>query len=276
MVRRLLNRVKTGHTGTLDPDATGVLPVCIGKATRLAEYITGLPKVYRGEMVLGSTTDSQDASGVVLEEKPASHITKEMAEALIPFFTGEITQIPPMVSALKKDGKRLYQLAREGQVIDREPRQITIYHLKLICWQAAENPKLTWEIQCSRGTYIRTLFHDMGQMLGTGAHLTALRRLQVGPFLAENAYSMETLRQMAEHGDFSFVLPMSYGLKHLPYVILPEEPAAKALHGIAVPWQDPGEAEVYQVLSEKGVLLGIGSFQKEGLHLHKVLFNLGE
>jgi len=276
MVRRLLNRVKTGHTGTLDPDATGVLPICIGKATRLAEYITGLPKVYQGEMVLGITTDSQDASGALLEEKPASHITKEKAEALIPHFSGEIMQIPPMVSALKKDGKRLYQLAREGQVVEREPRKITIYDLKLVCWQAGKNPKITWQIQCSSGTYIRTLFHDMGQMLGTGAHLTALRRLQVGPFLAENAYSIDTIREMVEKRDFSFILPMSYGIVHLPQVILPKNLVEKALHGIMVPCEKPGESEVYQVLSEDGTLLGMGSFQKEGLHLNKVLLNLGE
>ena len=273
MVRRALNRVKTGHTGTLDPDATGVLPICIGKATRLAEYITGLPKVYRGELQFGITTASQDAAGEILEVKDASHLTLEQIEACLPTFCGEIWQIPPMVSAVKKDGKRLYQLARQGQVVEREPRQVTIYRFDLLQFLPGEHPRAIFEIQCSRGTYIRTLFHDLGQTLGCGGHLTTLRRLQVGPFNVDEAITIEQLRERVAVADFSFLQPMVLGVAHLPELILPENLQRKALHGMLLPEISlPNEAgPIFRVMTPKGELLGIGSFGVGGLHLDKVL-----
>lgn len=273
MVRRALNRVKTGHTGTLDPDATGVLPICIGKATRLAEYITGLPKVYRGELKFGVTTTSQDATGDFLEIKDASYLTLEQIKACLPSFRGEIWQVPPMVSAVKKDGKRLYQLARQGQVVEREPRQVTIYRFDLLQFQPGEQPRATFEIACSRGTYIRTLFHDLGQSLGCGGHLSALRRLQVGPFNVRDAITIEQIRERVAASDFSFLQPMTLGVAHLPAVVLPKNLQEKALHGMLLPEVAlPNEAgSIFRVMTSEGTLLGMGSFGVGGLHLDKVL-----
>lgn len=207
MVRRLLGKVKTGHTGTLDPNATGVLPICIGKATRLAEYVTDLPKVYVGEMTLGAVTSSQDFTGEFLQQSPAGHIGREQVAALIPSFCGQIQQIPPMVSAVKHQGKRLYQLAREGVEVERQPRTATIYQLDLLEFIPGEQPKITWRVVCSKGTYVRTLFHDMGQLLGCGAYLSALCRTQVGVFRLEDAYTIQQLQALVEKEDFRFYCP---------------------------------------------------------------------
>ncbi len=270
MVRRLLGKVKTGHTGTLDPNATGVLPICIGKATRLAEYVTELPKVYVGEMTLGAVTSSQDFTGEFLKRSPAGHIGREQAAALIPSFCGQIQQIPPMVSAVKHQGKRLYQLAREGVEVERQPRTATIYQLDLLEFIPGEQPKITWRVVCSKGTYVRTLFHDMGQVLGCGAYLSALCRTQVGVFRLEDAYTIQQLQALVEKEDFRFLLPMTVGVSHLPKIEIPDGLVAKACHGMPLPLQGGQPGQAYQALSPAGELLGVGSFGPAGLHLDKV------
>ncbi|MDD4571458.1 MAG: tRNA pseudouridine(55) synthase TruB [Clostridia bacterium] len=219
--KQLPRKTKVGHTGTLDPDATGVLPICVGKATRLAEYITGLPKTYCGELTLGVVTDSWDATGEVLASCDASHITLADVEALLPKFIGEIEQIPPMLSAIKVNGQKLYQLARKGEEIVREPRKITIYGLDVVKSEfGIKNPKILFNIKCSKGTYIRSLFYDMGDALCVGGHMSALRRLAVGPFGIGSSNNLEDIKTKLIASETGCFLPMKMGVDHLPVLII--------------------------------------------------------
>ncbi len=181
---------KVGHGGTLDPLATGLLVLLIGKGTKLSDRIMGGDKTYEGTMHLGVTTSSQDADGEVLEEKDASHITREQVEAAIENYLGDIEQIPPMVSAIKKDGVALYKLARKGKEIEREPRKIHVFSYEVTGF---DNPFVHFRVQSTKGTYVRTLAHDLGNDLGVGASLHALRRTASGKLNIENAHSMENI-----------------------------------------------------------------------------------
>lgn len=181
---------KVGHGGTLDPLATGLLVLLIGNGTKLSDRIMGGDKTYEGTMQLGVTTSSQDRDGKVLETNDASHITREQVEALLPNYLGDIEQIPPMVSAIKKDGVPLYKLARRGLEIEREPRQIYIYTFEITGF---ENPFVHFRVKSTKGTYVRTLAHDIGNDLGVGANLYNLRRTASGPLDIEKAHSMEDI-----------------------------------------------------------------------------------
>ena len=181
---------KVGHGGTLDPLATGLLVLLIGKGTKLSDRIMGGDKIYEGTIHLGITTNSQDADGKVLEEKDASHITREQVEDAIQNYLGDIEQIPPMVSAIKKDGVLLYKLARKGQEIEREPRKIHIYSYEVTGFN---NPFVDFRVKSTKGTYVRTLAHDLGTDLGVGASLHALRRTGSGPLDISKAHTMEEI-----------------------------------------------------------------------------------
>lgn len=181
---------KVGHGGTLDPLATGLLVLLIGKGTKLSNRIMGGDKSYAGTIRLGVTTDSQDADGAVLQETDAGHITREQVEAVMANYVGDIEQIPPMVSAIKKDGVALYKLARKGKEIEREPRSIHVYSLELTGFRP---PYVDFRIKSSKGTYVRTLAHDIGSDLGVGGSLHTLRRTASGPLSVEKAYSMEEI-----------------------------------------------------------------------------------
>jgi len=181
---------KVGHGGTLDPLATGLLVLLIGKGTKLSDRIMGGDKVYEGTIHLGVTTHSQDRDGEVLEEKDASHISREQVEAAIQNYLGDIEQIPPMVSAIKKDGVPLYKMARKGVEIEREPRKIHIYSFEITGF---DNPFVQFRVKSTKGTYVRTLAHDIGNDLGTGASLYDLRRTESGPLTLEKAYTMEEI-----------------------------------------------------------------------------------
>ncbi len=181
---------KVGHGGTLDPLATGLLVLLIGKGTKLSDRIMGGDKVYEGTIQLGVTTHSQDRDGEVLEEKDASAITREQVEAAIQNYLGDIEQIPPMVSAIKKDGVPLYKLARKGTVIEREPRKIHVYSFEVTGF---DNPFVQFRVKSTKGTYVRTLAHDLGNDLGTGASLYGLRRTGSGPLNLEKAHAMEEI-----------------------------------------------------------------------------------
>ncbi|VGO20572.1 tRNA pseudouridine(55) synthase TruB [Pontiella sulfatireligans] len=181
---------KVGHGGTLDPLATGLLVLLIGKGTKLSDRIMGGDKVYEGVIHLGITTDSQDRDGEVLEEKDASHITREQVEAAIQSYLGDIEQIPPMVSAIKKNGVPLYKMARKGQVIEREPRKIHIYSYDVL---AFDNPLVTFRVKSTKGTYVRTLAHDLGNDLGVGGSLDELRRTESGPLNLDKAYTLDEI-----------------------------------------------------------------------------------
>ena len=181
-LRGIVGQKKIGHTGTLDPDATGVLPVCLGKATKLCDLLTDKNKTYEAVLLLGKTTDTQDITGEVLEEKSTEALTEEKVREAIEGFIGDYEQIPPMYSALKVNGKKLYELAREGKVIERKARPVKILDIQIL---EIDLPKVRMEVSCSKGTYIRTLCHDIGEKLGCGGCMESLIRTRVSTFRIE-------------------------------------------------------------------------------------------
>lgn len=190
-MRGILHMKKIGHTGTLDPDAEGVLPVCIGKGTKLCSLLEDHDKTYRAVLLLGVETDTQDVSGQILDQKPVS-VSEERILSVLDEFRGEIMQVPPMYSALKVNGKKLYEYAREGKVVERKARPVTIYELTV---EKLELPRMTLTVRCSKGTYIRTLCHDIGQALGCGGCMESLIRTRVGNFHLEDAITLSELEE---------------------------------------------------------------------------------
>ncbi|MGO5052182.1 tRNA pseudouridine(55) synthase TruB [Lachnospiraceae bacterium LCP25S3_G4] len=196
-LRGIVGQKKIGHTGTLDPDATGVLPVCLGKATKLCDMLTDRDKSYRAVMRLGVETDTQDISGKIQKETSIDALTIEQMIGCIQDYTGAYYQIPPMYSALKVNGKKLYELARAGKVVERTPRKVLIHGIEIL---DISLPRITLDIQCSKGTYIRTLCHDIGQTLGCGACMEQLTRTKVGNFLLEDSYTLTQIEDMKRDG----------------------------------------------------------------------------
>ncbi|MCL2677501.1 MAG: tRNA pseudouridine(55) synthase TruB [Clostridiales bacterium] len=270
-LRGILRQKKIGHTGTLDPAARGVLPVCLGKATRLAEYAARWDKRYRGEITFGIKTDSYDAEGKVTGKQAASHLKKEHIEAAFASFIGEIEQVPPMVSALKFRGERLYELARKGMEVERPARRVTVYGIETAAFAEGENPRLTVDIACSKGTYIRSLAHDLGRMLGSCAHLSALCRLAVGPFSLEEAYTVAQVKEMTLRQDRAFLLPMNLGVAGLPSLTVDGAQKKKLLCGVPVVLPAREDAEPLAVRDESGLLLGVGRIKDSLLFMDKVL-----
>lgn len=232
---RGLKHLKVGHAGTLDPMATGVLVVCIGAASRLSEYVMGHEKTYRAVLQFGVETDSYDADGEITATVDASHLTQAMVKASLPQFVGDIAQIPPMHSAIKKDGKKLYDLARAGVTIEREPRPVHIKNIELDAWDARSSakPETVLEITCGAGTYIRSLAHDLGVVLGVGAHLTALTRTRSGAFRLADAVTLEHLAALADWSGSLVNLRDGLG-HHWPVVALEGTPLDDVLHGRSI------------------------------------------
>ena len=199
LVRKWTNVRKVGHAGTLDPMATGVLLVCTGPATKQVSRLMMLAKTYEGTVELGITTNTDDIEGEITARIPVPHISDSRLQAAVKIFTGEISQIPPMFSAIKKDGKRLYQLARKGIVLEREPRNVTIYRFDILAWRS---PFLDIRVECSRGTYIRAIARDIGEHLGTCGTLKALRRISIGHYSVEESYTLNQLETIiaSPHG----------------------------------------------------------------------------
>ncbi|MFV9509810.1 tRNA pseudouridine(55) synthase TruB [Tepidibacillus sp. LV47] len=223
-LRKILKIKRIGHTGTLDPEVTGVLPICIGKATRIAEYIMDLPKSYQGRVTLGIATTTEDATGEVIEETEVEFIPEEQIKDVLQTFIGEIEQVPPMYSSIKIHGQRLYQLARQGKTVEREPRKVRIYNLEMIDYHPTKHPKIDFTVTCSKGTYIRTLCVDIGKKLGYPAHMSYLIRTKSGPFHLEQTYTLEEIEQIADTEKLKqAIIPLSESLPHLPKVILPKE-----------------------------------------------------
>ena len=220
-LRRLLPGVKAGHTGTLDPMATGVLPVCLGKATRLVEYIIEQSKCYRAVITFGVVTDTGDADGQVLATSQVPCLDKCMMEKTVRSFTGVQEQLPPLYSAVKYKGKPLYRWTREGSTVPRESRQVEIYKIEIVSFSAEREPQLELDIKCSKGTYIRTLAVDLGQAIGCGAHLSALQRLSVGPYELKDALTTVDFARLVENNNFKQqILPPESAVQHLPRVDL--------------------------------------------------------
>ncbi len=220
-VRRLSGVKKCGHTGTLDPGAAGVLPICLGKATKLASFVTEGNKTYRAELTLGMATSSQDSFGDILEQVGASSVTLEQFQEVFCSFRGEIRQTPPMSSAIKVGGKKLYELERAGKVVDVPSRQITIFDLKVInSWDwSTPYPRVLFDVTCSKGTYVRTLCSDIGKALGCGAYMSFLLRTCVGSFSLEQAITLEKLSELIRnHQIGQAIIPMVQAVPHLPVV----------------------------------------------------------
>ncbi len=260
----LLSALKAGHTGTLDPFATGLLPLCFGEATKFAQDLLDADKTYETVVHLGITTNTGDTEGEVLETKPVD-VTREQIDAVLAQFRGDIMQVPPMYSALKRDGKPLYEYARAGITLEREARPVTIHLLEFVAYQA---PFLTLRVQCSKGTYIRALGEDIGAALGCGAHLNALRRIQVGDLFVDSAITIEQLIATEEGARSALLAPVDALLTSFPALYLSEELARRFLHGqrlalgkenVDIPAQE-GRVRVYRDADK--VLLGTGLLQE--------------
>lgn len=254
-VRRLFNRVKAGHVGTLDPLATGMLPICLGEATKLAGEILEGDKVYRFTIALGARTATGDAEGEVIEEQPVPDIDEQLLQSVLARFIGAGTQIPPMYSALKHQGQPLYQLARAGQTVERAPRAIRIEQL---LGERVGN-EVRCQVQCGKGTYVRVLAEDIARALGTVGHVTALRRVQVQPFPAERMVSLEHLEEELK-GVGPTLLGPAEVLPHLKSVHLPEDLVRRLRHGQRIAMvggaYEPGETLLLWAVD--GEFLGLG------------------
>lgn len=226
-LRRSTGVPRIGHAGTLDPSATGVLVILVGKATRLSQFLMNTRKEYRGRMVLGRTTDTQDMEGVVTGERPVEGIDEQSIRKIFEEFVGEIEQVPPMTSAIKRDGRPLYELARKGIVVEREPRRITVERLALLSYRP---PDIEFELTCSKGTYVRTLAADVGDRLGPGAHLGQLTRTRVGTFGVDDALPLEEAQRLGRDLERAG-LSLFEALAPWPEVLLTEEDSEKVMFG---------------------------------------------
>jgi len=221
LVRRWSRQQHIGHAGTLDPEATGVLPICLGQAARVSPFIVAASKTYRAEIELGVATDTYDAEGRVTQRVDPSHITREQVEELFPSISGTILQKPPMYSAIKHQGERLYKLARAGITVEREERKVEVFRLELLQWHP---PFFTIEVECGKGTYIRSLAHDLGQALGCGAYVTRLVRLRCGPINITDSLTLPQLEDAFRHNYWQdFLYPMDMVLEHWIAAIVGEE-----------------------------------------------------
>jgi len=271
-LRRLFGARKAGHCGSLDPLASGVLPVCLGQATKFSSYLLGAHKTYRATCQLGQTTTTGDAEGEVIDSKPVATDSQRVAQVLRQFI-GQIEQVPPMYSALKHQGKRLYQLAREGKQVEREPRQIEIFELKLLSFGG---DRLEIEVCCSKGTYIRTLAEDIGNVLECGAHLTALRRSAVDTLLEQDAITLERLQQIASQGTSQLdqlLLPVTAALTQFSELRLDAEASLDICHGKRIKLKDFPGAGLYRLVSTEGVFIGLGEVGPDAELTAKRLMN---
>lgn len=266
----LYQAAKAGHTGTLDPLATGVLPICFGEATKFAQHLTDENKTYVATIRFGISTTTGDKEGEVLSDVPCA-IQRMDIERVLPAFMGQITQVPPMYSALKVDGKPLYEYARQGVELVREPRQVTIHQLRLLDY--ADN-SATIEVGCSKGTYIRTLGEDIGKALGVGAHLTALRRTATATYQIAQTFTLEALEQMTAEARDALLLPVDTAISALPTVVLHTDATYYFKQGNPVWLSGKVPAGELRVYSEAGVFLGVGLQLADGRIGPKRIVNL--
>lgn len=264
-LRRIFAQKRVGHAGTLDPMATGVLVVCLGRATRIVEYLTATEKEYRAVMTLGVTTDTQDSTGEMITESDASGVTPEALERAAARFVGEIEQVPPMISAIKHEGKPLYKLAREGKTVERAARPVTIHSIEVsipsgILPGGASRAEVELTVKCSSGTYIRTLCADIGEALGCGAMMSKLQRTRVGRFTIDRAVTVDELDEALAEGRLAdCVRTMSDALEDMPAVRVDSEAEARILHGLSVGTSESiALGSTARILATSGELLAIG------------------
>lgn len=267
-IRGVLHERRVGHAGTLDPMATGVLPVFVGRATRAVEFAAEGGKEYVAGLRLGVVTNTQDTSGTVLEEKPVS-VDRAALEAALASFRGDILQIPPMYSAIKRDGKKLYELARKGQEVEREPRPVTIYGLEVVDQTGPADYLL--RVQCSKGTYVRTLCHDIGQALGCGGCMYSLRRTEAAGFSLDQAVTLDAL--LSAEDPQSLLLPVDAYFAGRPILILKPEPEKKVRNGASLPAPGLPDGE-YRVYSQSQEFLALCRVQDGRLTTIKSFFEV--
>lgn len=267
-VRRLFDARKAGHTGSLDPFATGMLPLCLGEATKTAGFMLDADKAYRARMQLGQATETGDTEGRMIRELPLPRLAEAELREVLHSFIGEIEQLPPMYSALKHQGQPLYRLARAGKTVEREPRRVNIRDIELL---EVDGATVSFEVHCSKGTYIRTLAEDIGATLGTCAHLVALRRLWVAPFKGEAMISLNALQSAAAANTLTEnLLPLDAGLAAWPALELGPTMAERFVHGNPVPLEPAVSGQV-RVQGPGGAPLGLGETDMAGmLHPRRV------
>ncbi len=268
-VRRLFNANKAGHTGSLDPLATGLLPLCFGEATKVASLMLDEHKRYQVVIRLGVTTDTGDAEGAIIATRPVPDLSEAAILACLVQFTGGIDQIPPMYSALKHNGKKLYELARKGETIDRKARRISIFELHKMDFT---DDLLTLNVLCSKGTYIRSLAEDIGNYLGCGATVSQLRRLELGHFGIEAALTIEQLTEMDEESLLASLMAVDQPLDYLPALAIDSEQARRVCHGQPVSVEQilPGPVRIYHAMD----FLGLGEILMDGKLVPRKMFNL--
>ncbi len=260
IVRRGTNIKRAGHTGTLDPRASGVLVVLVGPAVRLSEYVSSSNKRYQATIRLGAISDTYDADGIITETGEPINITEEEFNDLLGTYIGEIEQTPPAFSAVKVDGKRAYERARAGEEVNLEPRIITVHSLEVLEWAL---PEVVIDVSCSSGTYIRSLANDLGEAIGCGAHLVGLRRSQSGEFTLRDAISLRRLRESFETGTWSeFLIPASEALSDWRAITLDADLTEKVRHGHRFPGEE-GDSGWARAISEEGDLVALLEYNEE-------------
>ena len=263
-VKRLYEANKAGHAGSLDPLATGVLPVCLGEATKVSQFLLDSDKRYRARIKLGIRTDTGDSEGSIIERNEGISVSRKAIERALTKFKGEVEQVPPMHSAIKMNGVPLYKLARKGITVEREPRLVTLYQ---ICLVEFVNSELELEISCSKGTYIRTIADDLGQELGCGAHVIELRRTQAGVFTEKDSISSEELALEKENRGLDkidqFLIPMDRAIQDLPEVNLPSITASHVKNGQAVLVRHLPKNGLVRMYEDEQ-FIGIGSIDDDG------------
>ncbi|WP_186577428.1 tRNA pseudouridine(55) synthase TruB [Aquibacillus kalidii] len=243
-IRKLLKTKKVGHTGTLDPEVEGVLPICIGEATKVVPYLTDTTKIYIAEITLGISTETEDSYGLVVDTKPLKQeFSEDQLKKVLNQFLGQIEQIPPMYSAVKVNGKKLYEYAREGKTVERHTRTITIHHIEMLSYTPLDekgNQTVQFQVECSKGTYIRTLCVDIGQALGYPAHMSSLVRIQTGNFKKENSYTFDQIEKAISKEEVDLLLsPIQAGVDHLDVIYVDVETENKVLNGQKLPRPKP-------------------------------------
>ncbi len=262
-LRGLARQRQIGHTGTLDPMATGMLVVCLGNATRLVEYMTGHDKTYEGEITLGMSTTTDDTEGDILERQPIPELSDALLRALESQFTGTISQRPPAFSAVKVAGRRAYTVARKGGDPALAPRPVQVHAVAL---RPIGPATLSVSVRCGAGTYIRGIARDIGEAMGSAAHLSALRRTAAGPFYVSDAWTLDTLQRLADAGRFEEVVtPPDDGITSLPAAIVNEEHASAIAHGRRVKVESDVESEALRMYTMGGELIGIGRLSGSGM-----------
>lgn len=270
LIRRITGERRVGHAGTLDPEATGVLPVCLGQATRVIQFMFAEKKTYCAEVELGVTTDTCDATGKITSARDPSGITRVMVDTALAGFRGSINQIPPLFSAVKQRGKPLYELARAGIQVERKGRLVHIYKLEIVNWLP---PVVTLMVVCGKGTYIRSLAHDLGEALGCGAHMKSLIRLRVGPFGIEEALTASGVEEINLRGELrSYLYPPDYVLTDFPALVVELEQQRALVHGMPIILEKEIKAsggtgsslqDTFRVYNEDGCFVGMVKYDPE-------------